>query len=249
MNSAVLAPLAGDRLMADRVRGVIAEAIVAGQLKPGERLIEARLAEQLAVSRSPVREALRRLALEGLVVGQPHRGFRVTSLSRDDVIELYALRAALEALAAKLAVRGATPAIVQRLGAIVESMRTAAHRGDIQRMAILDMSFHEIVGEASSNGRLIRILRSLRLQIRESIAINLIYDNPADVVAQHEQLLAALQARKPAEFGRLMEAHISAAGDKAIRGLAAIAKAARTEATRERAAHDGARHALEGALV
>jgi len=220
----VLAPLAGDRLMADRVRGAIADAILSGQLKPGERLIELRLAAQLNVSRSPIREALRRLALEGLVVGEPHRGFRVTSLTRDDLIELYALRATLEALAARLAVRSATPSAIQRLGATVESMRSAARRRDMRRMAALDMTFHEMIGEASNNGRLIRILRSLRLQIRESIAINLMYDDPADVVVQHEQLLQALKSKDAMEFSRLMEGHVSAAGERAIRGMSGDGK-------------------------
>jgi len=156
------------------------------------------------------------------------------SLTREDLTELYALRATLEGLAAKLAVRWTTSADLQRLATIVESMRSAARRRDMRRMVALDMAFHEVVGEASNNGRLIRILRSLRLQIRESIAINLVYDEPGDVAVQHEQLLKILESKKAAEFGRLMEMHVSAAGERAIRGMSGDGKPSDRAEAREK---------------
>ena len=218
---ATFEPLAGSRLMADRVAHALREAIAAGRLRPGDHLVEQRIASELGVSRSPVREAIRRLELEGLIVGEPHRGARVTRLTVDDIRDLYVVRATVESLAARLAAPRLTAADRDRLRQLVQSMESAARQHDMRKLSTLDADFHHVVGEACGNRWLIRILGSLRLQIREFIATNVVYDEPLDVARQHRDLLRQLDEGSPEEFGRAVEAHVVAAAEKALAGMGA----------------------------
>jgi DNA-binding GntR family transcriptional regulator len=202
--------------MAERVAAALRDAIADGRLRPGDRLVEQKLASQLKVSRSPVREAIRRLELEGLVVGQPHRGVSVASLSADDIRDLYQVRASLEALAGRLATSRLAEADQRRLAEIVRAMRTAAQRRDRRRLSTLDAEFHQLIGRACGNRWLIRILDSLRLQIREFIAINLLYDDPGLVARQHANLLTSLRHDSAQDFASQLQAHVAAAGEKAF---------------------------------
>lgn len=219
MGAASLVPLPTDRLVTDRVAAALRDAIVTGRFKPGERLVETALARQLTVSRSPIREALRRLALEGLVVGQPHRGFRVVSMTEEDIRELYLLRTTLEGLAARLAVGRMGEHDIRQLRAIVAGMQSAAGGRQTQRLSALDIQFHELVVRASGHSRLIQILERLRLQIRESIAINVLYDDPQEVASQHEALLALIESADPDALAAALEEHIAQAGAKAREGV------------------------------
>ena len=214
-------PLAGSRLMADRVAHALREAIVSGRLRPGDHLVEQRIASELGVSRSPVREAIRRLELEGLVVGEPHRGARVTRLTVDEIRDLYVVRATLECLAGRLAAPRLLHADRDRLRQLVQSMESAGRRRDLRKLSTLDAAFHQLIGEACGNRWLIRILGSLRLQMREFIATSLVYDEPDDVARQHGYLLRRLEEGTPEAFGRAVEAHVVAAAERALTGMGA----------------------------
>src|SRR5919202_6686418 len=113
----------------EKVYDHLKQAILAGEIQPGERLLETRLAKSLGVSRIPVREAIRKLEREGLIVAFPRRGVYASSLSPRDVDEVYAVRAVLEGLAARLAAEHRTEEQLGRLDTIVAEMAEQAERG------------------------------------------------------------------------------------------------------------------------
>lgn len=128
---------------------------------PGQFLSESMLATELGVSRTPVREAVQRLAQEGVVTVIPKRGIMVAALTLDAVEEVYALREVLEGLAARLcAVRAASAGIVERLEAILA--RTAEAPDDIDVLTALDHEFHAEIANGAANGRLASLLENMR---------------------------------------------------------------------------------------
>lgn len=146
------------RMLAEALR----RAILTGQYRPGERLVEDRLATELGGSRIPIREALKTLAGEGLVVLTPRRGACVAELTRDVALELVEVRATLEGLNARLAARKRAPEIIARLRTVLERGNEAARRGSPAELAQLNGEFHELLAEAGSNRVLQDTMRSLR---------------------------------------------------------------------------------------
>ena len=144
-------PLNSPRLLAEDAAAQIRTAILTGQLKPGERLVEATVARQLNVSRGPVREALKLLGAEGLVQDEPRRGAFVLSLTTLDVREIYDLRAALEARAAKRVTEAAKPASLRALRKSYSDMHKLAEKGDVTVFARADLKFHETICTLSGN--------------------------------------------------------------------------------------------------
>src|SRR5438034_3733684 len=119
--------------------------ILAGEYKPGERLIEQRLTERLGISRPPLREAMRVLQQEGLVVTFPRRGAVVTPLDAEDVHEIYTLRFALDRLAVELGVPVRDPALLVPLRVALEEMDQAAIAGDLERLLECNIAFHTAI--------------------------------------------------------------------------------------------------------
>ena len=146
------------RIVADALR----RAILAGQHKPGARLIEDRLAAEYGGSRVPVREALKTLAGEGLVDLTPHRGACVADLRDGLIEELVEVRATLEGLNARRAARRRDPEILAKLRAVLERGDAAARRGAPAELAVLNAEFHELLAVAGSNRVLQDIMRTLR---------------------------------------------------------------------------------------
>ncbi|MBT9135513.1 MAG: HTH-type transcriptional repressor RspR [Firmicutes bacterium] len=141
------------------------EAIVAGRLRPGERLMEVQLAEEMGVSRTPVREAIRKLELEGLVVMITRRGAYVSDLSVKDIAETFEIRAALESLAAGLAAERITPEGLEQLERTLVQIGECMDDSSVDRLVELDEKFHSILFAASRNQRLSQIVSNLREQI------------------------------------------------------------------------------------
>ncbi len=140
----------------------IRERILAGTLVPGERLVEARLSEELGVSRVPVREALRALAADGVVTIEPRRGASVTTYSPELIQELVEVRATLEALNAKLAARRHNPELIARLQQIVSQGAEIAKAADPKQLHDDNASFHEALAGIAANSVLRDMVRSLR---------------------------------------------------------------------------------------
>lgn len=131
--------------------------ILSGELPPGSRLVEDRLAARLGVSRNPVREAIRVLAAEGFVEVLPRRGAAVASMGQAEVAELFEVRMALETLAAKLAAKHITPAKARHLEGVLEAAEQATQAGEQQRLVDLNAQFHEAVVQATDNTYLIMV--------------------------------------------------------------------------------------------
>jgi DNA-binding GntR family transcriptional regulator len=216
-DTAPTAPADGPRSLNDRVREALREAILAGVFRPGDRLIEGRLAERFGVSRNPVREALKALDSEGLVEIAPRRGAVVARLSTDEAQEVIELRAALEGLGARLAARRLAPEAAARLPDILAAGEAAAEAGDVAELARLNDVFHAAVMEAGSNRYLVDFMRSLRARthwlfapVALERAVSSWQEHAAilrAVLDRDEELAALLAARHVLNVGReLMQA-------------------------------------------
>jgi len=185
------------------------EAIIGGNLRPGERLMEMQLAEEMGVSRTPVREAIRKLELEGLVIMVPRRGAYVSDLSIKDVAETYEIRAALEALAAGLAAERITADESEELERILVSIGQCIANNDLERSIELDEQFHGVLYRASKNERLVQIINNLREQIQRFRATSLGTPGRLEAVfSEHTKIAEAISERNAALAERLAMEHI-----------------------------------------
>ena len=141
------------------------EAILKGRLKPGERLMEVQMAEEMGVSRTPVREAIRKLELEGLVVMVPRKGAYVAGLTLKDVANVFEIRGSLEGLAAALAAERITDEEIKSLDMVLKDISSAGEKGDIEAIIKKDVEFHQVLFSASRNDRLAQIINNLKEQI------------------------------------------------------------------------------------
>lgn len=149
----------------DVVFQTLRQAILRGELEPGERLMEIHLAERLGVSRTPIREAIRKLELEGLVVMIPRRGAVVASITEKDLKDVLEVRRTLEIMAAEVACERITPELLEELEKARGEFQRQKFSDDATKLATADMRFHEIIYEATQNARLINILNNLREQM------------------------------------------------------------------------------------
>jgi DNA-binding GntR family transcriptional regulator len=156
--------LPGSGSRADQLYAYLRRAIHEGELRPNERLVEAAIAEQAGVSRTPVREALHKLQVDGLVT-VTGRGFVVGTVSIDELVELCAVRETLEAMAAGLAARSRNGMDLIALGHVADEFRGAASRGDVPDLVRFNHAFHEAIWQAARNRYLARQLHALRGQI------------------------------------------------------------------------------------
>jgi DNA-binding GntR family transcriptional regulator len=208
-----LQPLEAPRSLAEDAADRIREGILSGGFAQGAHLVEARIAEDLNVSRGPVREAFKLLRAEGLLEEEPRRGTFVVSLSPADVREIYGLRAAIEGRAARLLAADPGPAVVAELRGLLQAIERAASEGDLVAVLRRDLEFHDALCRLSGNGRLhevfgryVPMLRSL-LRLDERVMTSL-----EDIAEQHRPLLAAIEAGDASEAGRCAEEHSDHAG-------------------------------------
>lgn len=193
-------------LLADRLRDLI----VKGDLEPGAKVSEQALCERFSVSRTPLREALRSLAAEGLVVLTPRRGASIAEVTRKDLDEAFPILGALEALAGELACRNISDAEIARIRRLQEVL-TAQHRhGDLQGYSATNAEIHQRILAAASNPTLARMLKSLDGRVRRArYMANLSGARWAAAVAEHEEILSALAARDGARLGAVLKRHIA----------------------------------------
>lgn len=169
------------------------EAILEGKLRPGQRLMEVQLAEQLGVSRTPVREAIRKLELEGLVVMLPRKGAYVANMSLKDVIDVLEVRASLEGLSASLAAERITPEDIERLKKISEEFNKSTLESDIETLLKKDVEFHECIFRATNNKKLHQLINSLWEQVyRFRVTYISDYDSSKSIIEEHQNILNAI---------------------------------------------------------
>jgi len=185
------------------------EAIIQGVLKPGGRLMEIQLAEEMGVSRTPVREAIRKLELEGLVAMVPRKGAYVASLSMKDIIEVFEIRGALEGLAASLAAERITDADLESLERFLRRNYESVETADLSLMVEVDTDFHSQLYKASRNERLYQIISNLREQIQRFRKTSLsLPGRMKAALDEHKMIVEAISARDGSLSRRLSEEHI-----------------------------------------
>lgn len=193
----------------DVVFNTLRQAILKGELEPGERLMEIQLAEKLGVSRTPIREAIRKLELEGLVLMIPRKGAEVARISEKSLRDVLEVRRSLEELAIELACERMTEEDILELERVQERFREAIHKGDAMNIAETDEQFHDVIYEGTRNEKLVQMLNNLREQMyRYRLEYIKDEDKRQVLVVEHEHIVAALKSRSLAEAKRAAREHI-----------------------------------------
>jgi DNA-binding GntR family transcriptional regulator len=192
-----------------RVYDQLRVGILEGELEPGTELAEVALSEQLGVSRGPIREAISRLAAEGLVNVRPRRGAVVRSLSKEEFLELYQVREALERMAVQLAVPRLTDTELKELAALNEVMSASAAHDDIGGFFEANVAFHSRLLEASGNSTLQEVYRQLLGQLgRYRLRSLTLRGNLQRSVSEHAAILRAAKRGDADRAAQLMAEHI-----------------------------------------
>lgn len=193
----------------DVVFNTLRQAILKGELAPGERLMEIQLAERLGVSRTPIREAIRKLELEGLVLMIPRKGAEVAKISEKSLRDVLEVRRSLEELATELACQRMTEEEIRELGEAQEAFNRAVSQGDVIEIAETDEHYHDIIYMGTGNSRLVQILNNLREQMYR---YRMEYIKDADkrqiLLIEHEKILEALKSHHVQEAKDAMREHI-----------------------------------------
>ncbi len=185
------------------------DAILSGELKPGERLLENHLAEKLGVSRTPVREALRMLEQENLVSLVPRKGAQVLDLSAKDIKNVLEIRAALEEVGIRHACRYMPDEDLKKLKLYNELFEKGFQDKDYNAVAINDEKFHDIIFASAQNDRLVQIINNMRAQVyRYRMAYLKVFETRTAIINHHRGILEAIE-NKDEEFGaKTMNDHI-----------------------------------------
>jgi DNA-binding GntR family transcriptional regulator len=185
------------------------ELIVSGVLEPGQKIPERALCERFDISRTPLREALKALAAEGMIELLPQRGARVVTISDDELQELFPIIASIEALAAELACAKISDAQIEQIKQLHEQMLAAYHAKLGLDYSRLNRAIHFAIFEAADNGSLLTLYRSLELRIRN--IRHTVRQAPGDwkeAVSDHEKILQALLNRDGPKLAKIMRKHV-----------------------------------------
>lgn len=193
----------------DVVFNTLRQAILKGELAPGERLMEIQLAEKLGVSRTPIREAIRKLELEGLVLMIPRKGAEVAKISEKSLRDVLEVRRSLEELAIELACQRMSDEDIRELEQRQENFCSAISRGDAMIIAETDEAFHDRIYQATGNEKLVQMLNNLREQMYR-YRLEYIKDEDKRQVLQleHDHIVAALKSRSIGEAKNAAREHI-----------------------------------------
>ena len=204
----------------DVVFKTIRQAILTGELKPGERLMEIHLAEKLGVSRTPVREAIRQLELEGLVIMVPRKGAQVASITEKSMTDVLELRLALDKLAVELACKRITEEQKAELKDKLEAFEKAVETKDAGEIAKADVAYHDMIFDATGNLRLGQMVNNLAEQMYryrfEYIKDATRHDK---LISEHRKIYEAIMARNVEESVEAISIHIKNQEDSIIKGI------------------------------
>ncbi|WP_031510127.1 GntR family transcriptional regulator [Streptomyces megasporus] len=190
----------------EQIREHIVEGIVSGRWKPGERIVERRIAVELAVSQTPVREALRELEALRLIESAPNKGVRVRNLTAADLEEIYPVRAGLEQIAAELA----APRLAEDVSALephVALLHEADRVGDSEAQVRHTVAFHRELVRAAGNSVLLHTWESLGIGVWTTLAIRWLGTRQQSYAEEHEAVVEAFRRRDP-RVGELVKEHV-----------------------------------------
>ena len=198
----------------EQIIDILREAIVSGELKPGQPLIEMDIAAQLGVSRAPLREAFQALSHEGLVETLPYRGTIVRKLDLADIEELYSFRSLLEEFALHRIIERKNPEDVELLRQHFNAMLEAAQRNDVRQVNIIDREFHDALISLSGHRLLQESWQTVSLRVRQVMSLRNRQNRVLTQVAyNHVPIIEAIARWDGDEAARLLREHIASAGD------------------------------------
>lgn len=193
----------------DVVFNTLRKAILTGQLKPGERLMEVHLANRLGVSRTPIREAIRKLELEGLVIMVPRRGAEVARITEKSLRDVLEVRRALDALSVELACERITGEDIDRLYKACQEFERAARNEDAAVTARADVALHDIIVEATGNKRLQQLVNNLSEQMYRYRFVYIKEESQHDIlIAEHREIYESIAGRDKERAAKAASIHI-----------------------------------------
>lgn len=194
----------------------IRESIFNNELKPGDRIVETKIAKQLGVSQSPVREAIRELELMGLIENKPFRGCFVKKLSKKDIKDAYKLRAHLEMLAAFEAAENITDQQLNEMESLIIKMRTTAGAGKVKEFVELDISFHRMIIHIADNSLLEKMWDMVNLAQWTFITTKISKRSLPDLADRHEYIYESLKKRDSEGASKCIKGHIEELGEDVL---------------------------------
>ena len=206
----------------DVVFNTLRQAILRGELKPGERLMEIQLANKLGVSRTPIREAIRKLELEGLVLMIPRKGAEVAEITEKSLRDVLEVRSSLEDLAVELACERIGEEQIEELKKAAEEFKEALQGGDLTEYAEADVKFHDIIYHATENQKLVQLLYNLREQMYR-YRVEYLKDEATrnDLIQEHKMICEALRTRDEKKAIEITFQHIENQRQAIIQTIAA----------------------------
>lgn len=209
----------------DVVFNTLRQSILTGELKPGERLMEIHLADKLGVSRTPIREAIRMLELEGLVTMIPRRGAEVAQITEKNLKEVLEVRAALDALAVELACERITQEELEQLKKACDHFEEETKRGNANRVAQADVALHDIILAASRNDKLVQMIGNFSQQMyRYRLEYVKDEENYEVLIREHRKIYEAIRDRDKERGAEAIRTHIDNQEKAVIRMISARKK-------------------------
>ena len=195
--------------LSQQIRDLLLDRIMCGELMPGDRLIELKIAAEFSTSQAPVREALRELEAMGVIETLPNKGARVRTITNEELRQLYNVRAQLEAYATQLVTEQGIP-VKSKLKEAVRAMKRAGREGDSIAFANHNSWFHRIIVESSGNGVLLELWETLNVQARTMTNVTRRRGNLLELADSHMSIIDAIAAGKPAKAGTAAREHVLA---------------------------------------
>ena len=193
----------------DVVFNTLRQAILTGELKPGERLMEIQLANKLGVSRTPIREAIRMLEQEGLAVTIPRKGAEVAKMTEKDMEDVLQIREALDELAAKIACEQISEEQLEELVATMHEFEESTKTDNVKKIAEADVKFHDIIYQATGNPKLVNMLNNLREQMYR-YRVEYLKDerNYPTLMREHSEIVEGLMTKDKGRVTEAMHKHV-----------------------------------------
>jgi len=220
----------GNQSLSDQAATILRRAILNGQFKPGEELNETDLAEQLGISRGPIREALRVLNTEGLTETVPYHGTRVRSFTLNDIEELYSMRVLMETFAVERIIESKETDRIAELRSYYENMVAAAEENDLQSMNENDRAFHDALIDLSKHKLMASLWQMVAMRVQQIMAINnQRFSDLHEIANNHLEIIEKIEAGKTEAACSLLRDHIVTAGEILVEAMGSFVEDDTTE--------------------
>lgn len=211
---------ANSHSLAEEIQSIVRERILRGEYSIGQRIKESQVAQELMVSRTPVREAFKQLEREGLIETVPNRGSFALGFTKQDISDIYAVRAAVEILAAEWAANRITESEIRTLQDAFDRMEFYSRKKDSRKVMELNKTFHEIIYNASGSRFLAQILKSYQDYVQQTRKVTVYCVENLDVILEeHRNILSAIKSKNPKAAAESITAHLTNSRKRAEQSL------------------------------